>query len=253
MLFGAQLRAAEQPLEEPVPAAESVGEVAEELQYVVIADPYIDIRTGPGRGYPITQIAERGEEIALLKRRTQWFKVRTSRGYTGWVFEDQLQRTLQPRSGEVVAVPTSSFKDFRDRTWETGVLIGDFDGSTTVTGFGAYRMSRHLALEVEAGELYADNVDGWLASIAINHTFVPEWRVSPFFLLGTGIIDIEPKRGLMDEEDQNDQYVFAGAGFRAYLTRRFLLRAEYRGTVILDDDDENEDINEWKAGFAVFF
>ncbi len=43
---------------------------------VVIDDPYIDLHTGPGRGYPIFFVAERGEQIALLKRRTEWFKVR---------------------------------------------------------------------------------------------------------------------------------------------------------------------------------
>jgi uncharacterized protein YraI len=32
-------------------------------QEVRIADPYIDIRTGPGRGYPIFHVVERGKLI----------------------------------------------------------------------------------------------------------------------------------------------------------------------------------------------
>ncbi len=224
-----------------------------EVQYVVIADPYIDLRTGAGSGYPVTQVAERGDEIAILKRRTQWFKVLTRRGYEGWVFEDQLQRTLQPLSGELVSVTTSSFRDYAQRRWEAGVSLGDFDGSTTVTAFGSYRLSHHLALEAEFGELYASNADGWLGTVAISHTFAPEWRASPFFLLGTGIIDIEPKGGLVEEDDQNDQVALVGAGFKVFMTRRLLFKAEYKSYVILDSDDENEDVDEWKAGFAVFF
>ena len=33
---------------------------AGEPQYVIVADPYIELHTGPGRGYPITQVVERG-------------------------------------------------------------------------------------------------------------------------------------------------------------------------------------------------
>jgi len=51
-----------------------------QLREVTIADPFIELHTGPGGGYPVFFVAERGEEIALIRRRTEWFLVRVARG-----------------------------------------------------------------------------------------------------------------------------------------------------------------------------
>ena len=45
----------------------------------------------------------------------------------------------------------------------------------------------------------------------------------------------------------------AGAGFRVYLTRRFVFRTEYKTYVAFTSRDDNEEIREWKAGFSFFF
>src|SRR5262252_10579475 len=76
----------------------------ERHQQVVIDDPFIELHTGPGRGYPVFFIAERGEHIALLKQKTEWYKVRVQRGKEGWVHRDQLKSTLNP-NGEPFDVP----------------------------------------------------------------------------------------------------------------------------------------------------
>jgi len=57
----------------------------ESNERVLVADPYLELHTGPGRGYPIFDIAERGERVEILKRHTDWFKVRTARGREGRV------------------------------------------------------------------------------------------------------------------------------------------------------------------------
>ena len=44
-----------------------------------------------------------------------------------------------------------------------------------------------------------------------------------------------------------------GGGFRIYITRRFLVRAEFKSYVVFTSRDENEEVEEWKAGFALFF
>ncbi|MFQ5635029.1 MAG: SH3 domain-containing protein, partial [Gammaproteobacteria bacterium] len=68
--------------------------------YIVeIADPYIELHTGPGRGYPIFHVLERGDTVEVRVRRTDWFKVRGGRGersVEGWVSAGQLAQTLQP-------------------------------------------------------------------------------------------------------------------------------------------------------------
>ncbi len=55
--------------------------------------------------------------------------------------------------------------------------------------------------------------------------FVPDWRLSPFVTLGTGIVRIEPKATLVPPLDRTDQTAYVGGGLRFYLTRRFFVRA----------------------------
>ena len=81
----------------------------------------------------------------------------------------------------------------------------------------------------------------------------PDWRVSPFLTLGTGIIWIKPKSTLVLPDDRKDQTAYAGAGVRFYLTRRFFVRGEYRHHMVFTSRNENEEINEWKLGLAFFF
>jgi hypothetical protein len=71
--------------------------------------------------------------------------------------------------------------------------------------------------------------------------------------LGTGVVRTEPKGTLIGTTDRTDQVTLVGGGVRAYLTRRFVLRAEYKSYVVLTSRDENEEIEEWKVGFGFFF
>ena len=50
---------------------------------VVVEDPYIEFRSGPGRGFPVFHVVDRGEAVVLLRRRTDWIKVRGSDGTEG--------------------------------------------------------------------------------------------------------------------------------------------------------------------------
>lgn len=221
-------------------------------QYVVVADPFIEMHTGPGRGYPITQIVERGSAVAILKRRTEWFKIRGPRGNEGWAHRDQMQRTLQP-SGQPTDFPEATEDAWRGSRWSMGLLAGDFGGAEVYTALGAYRFSRHLTAELSASQILGNFSDGWAVSANVVHTFFPDWRASPFFSLGTGVVHVEPKSALAQPEDRTDQMAVVGAGVSAYLTRQVVLRAEYKGYVVLSSRNDNEDVDEWKAGFTIFF
>jgi hypothetical protein len=232
--------------------ADDVDVEIDDAQYVVVADPYIEMHTGPGNGYPITHVVERGEEIGVIKRRTDWYKVRSSRGKEGWVSAGQLEQTLQP-SGLPVDIPVPSIEGFRKHRWEAGLLGGDFGGATSLTVYSSYTFSRHLSLEADVTQILGNYSDGWVAGISLAHTFVPEWRASPFFLLGTGIIHVEPNSTQAQSEDRTDQVAIVGAGIKAYISERFLLRVEYKNYMVFSNRNDNEDVDEWKAGFAVFF
>ena len=58
---------------------------------------------------------------------------------------------------------------------------------------------------------------------------------------------------IVQGEDRTDQIAHAGGGLRIYATRRFVLRAEFKSYVVFTSRDDNEEVEEWKVGFAVFF
>jgi hypothetical protein len=58
---------------------------------------------------------------------------------------------------------------------------------------------------------------------------------------------------LIQAKDTQDLTAHMGLGLKVYLTRRFILRAEYKNYVGFSSDDKNEEFEEWKAGFAFFF
>jgi len=221
-------------------------------QQVVVADPYLELHTGPGRGYPVFHVVERGGSIEILKRRTDWFKVRTEDRREGWVDRSQMLRTLQP-TGELTRFNDGSREYFSEHRWEVGVLAGDFGGASVINAYGAYLFNPSLQVEVGASHILGEFSNSYLATAGLTHVFVPEWRVSPLFTLGTGVISIEPQATLGEPEDRTDQVGYVGVGLRAYLARRLMLRAEYRSYVIFTSRDDNEELDEWKAGFAFFF
>ena len=219
---------------------------------VVVADSFIELHTGPGRGYPVFHVADRGAAIEILKRRTDWFKVRTEDRREGWVHRSQMVRTLQP-TGEQTEFDDGSREAFTEHRWEAGVLAGDFGGASVISLYGAYSFNPSLSVEVGASHVLGEFSNSYLATGGVTHVFVPEWRASPFFTLGTGVIHTEPKATLGQAEDRTDQVGYVGGGVRVYITRRFMFRAEYRSYVLFTSRNENEEIDEWKGGFAFFF
>ena len=223
-----------------------------ELRTVEVADPYLEMHTGPGAGYPITQVVERGEAVQIVRRKTDWFKVRTDRGREGWVNIVQLELTLD-EFGERTEIERVGRDEFLQRRWETGVLTGDFSGADAVSIYGGYSISRNLSVEVWGSQLVGNFANGWLGTVNVVHEAWPEWRVSPYFTIGTGVVRTRPKSTLVAQEDRTDQVTLVGGGLRAYVTRRFVLRAEYKSYVVLTSRDENEEVEEWKVGFGFFF
>lgn len=225
----------------------------DELQKILIADPFIELHSGPGRGYPIFHVVERGREVVIVKRRTDWFQVRTDTDVEGWVPRDQMIATLLP-TGEPLDLQEPERENYMSRRWQGGVMAGDFAGASLISVFGGYAFSDNLSIELTVDHILGEFSTGYSATLGLMHVFVPEWRLSPYFTLGTGIIYTDPKSTLVRAEDRTDQIGYVGGGLQFYLTRRFMLRSEYRNNVIFTSRDDNEEVDEWKyLGFAFFF
>ncbi|HEY7752980.1 MAG TPA: SH3 domain-containing protein [Steroidobacteraceae bacterium] len=232
--------------------AVAAGQARAEGLEVIVVDPYLEMRTGPGRGFPIVHVVERGERVRVLKRRTDWFQVQDADGREGWVHRSQMLETLVP-AGTRMEIDDPAREDFTAHRREVGLLIGDFGGANVITAYGAYAFNAHLSGELAVSQILGNFSDGEAAALGVTHVPVPEWRIQPFLSMGTGMIRIRPKGTLVQTPARTDQFAYVGGGLRAYLARRFIIRAEYKEYVVFTDRDENEEANEWKIGFAFFF
>lgn len=225
---------------------------AREYLQVFVAEPYLELRTGPGRGYPVTQVVGRGESVDVLKRRTDWLKVRTERGVEGWASQREMVKTLLA-DGTSFRLDLGDRDGFRAHRWEMGLFAGEFGDATLISGYGSRSLNEHLKIDLAISHFIGGAADGKTLDLGLNHVLLPERRVSPFVMLGTGLIEFDPQGALVPRQDRREQTAYAGAGVRAHLWRRFFLRAEYKWHVVFTSQDDNEEIEEWKAGIAFFF
>ncbi len=228
------------------------GEDSEQPLTVIVADPFIELHTGPGRGYPVFYVAEQGEEVTILYQKTGWYRVRLNNGKTGWVHRAQMARTLSGE-GAQVKLTDPDFGEYLKRAWEIGVMHGDFAGAAVIAVSGNWRFTDHLSTELTLSQSLGRFSEVDMATISIMNEPFPRWRVSPFFGIGGGTILVKPRATLVQVQDRQDDVVFVTAGIRTYLSRRFVLRLDYRSYVVLTSRDENEEEEEWKIGFSVFF
>lgn len=217
-----------------------------------VADAYVDLRSGPGRGFPIEQSVERGGSLEVIKRRTDWFLVRTERGYEGWAHRTQLIRTLNAQ-GERVSIAEYGAEAFSKRTWEFGAMVGRFEGANGLGIHADYFITPNLAAEASYLQALGNVSDNRLMGLGIQHHFKPEWRVSPYVGVGLGHLKVEPSASLIESEDRSDSTRYAQGGLAVHVLERFMFRLDYRHHLILTNRDNNEEIDEWKAGFAVFY
>jgi hypothetical protein len=192
---------------------------------VQIADPYIELHSGPGNGYPVFHVEEQDAWVEILKRKTDWFKVRTTKGKQGWVPREQLERTLTP-AGDYTDITDATKKEFSFHRWEMGAMGGDFENSDVMTVYGGFFFTPKFSAEVSASKIFADFSDADMANISLSIHPFPEWRLSPFFTLGTGVIKTDPKTTLVQESDSTDQLAHAGAGSKALTTIRRLMNGK---------------------------
>ena len=223
-----------------------------ERNFVQVADPYIEMHTGPGRGYPVFYVIGRDDWVEILYRQTDWFKVRTDAGTEGWVTRAEMQQTLSP-DGQHVDIKEASQEDFVERKWEMGMLTGDFGGGYIISAYGGYHMTENITIESSISQILGNVSNSFMVAVSLAHEPFPEWMVSPYFALGTGVIDTKPRSTLTIAKDHTDNFSYYGVGARMHLTKRFFVRLDYNNYVVFTSRNNNEEVREWRAGFAFFF
>jgi hypothetical protein len=231
----------------PVHAAD-----ADATEQVQVTDPFIELRTGPGRGYPIHFVAGRAEWITITLRHTDWYKVRTSGGREGWVHRQQLETTLTEAGGR------KSFRDvliddYLKRRVELGASWGRFKSEPMLKLWTNYRIAETIGVEASVGQVQGlfSGTDFW----HLNLTMEPwsDKRLSPFFGVGLGKFKNIPNASLVSAIPTDAKLANASVGLRYHLTDRFVVRADYSIYTAFVADTRNLEFRAITAGLSFFF
>lgn len=226
--------------------------IASAQEKVQITDPFIDLRTGPGRGYPIFYVAGREEWIEILLRRTDWFKVRTADGKEGWVNRAQLETTLT-EAGTTKAFRDTLVDDYLRRKLELGAAWGEFDSEPMLKIWSAYRFADALSVEAAIGQVQGtfSGTEFW----AINLNVEPwsDRRLSPFLGIGLGRFKNIPNASLVSANVTNANLANAAIGLRYYIAERFVARLDYSIYTAYVSDADSAEYKAVTLGIAFFF
>lgn len=225
---------------------------ADDAVTVTVSEPYIELHTGPGRGYPIFYIAERGESVEILKRFTDWFKVRTPRGKEGWVSRAQMELTLT-EAGAQRTFRDVLFDDYLHRRFEFGFSFGTFEQDTILTGYVGYRLHENFLAELAVGQSAGSFSSTTLMYGMLVTPFFPESRGSPYLGLGFGRFENTPKATLVNAVKTEADMTNVVLGVRYYLTRQFVVRADFKDHIALIGHDRTDAYQEWSLGVSFFF
>lgn len=219
---------------------------------VLVADPFMELRTGPGRGFPVFYVEERGKWVRLLKRKTSWYKVELENGQVGWVDMDQISKTLLA-VGLERTLSDSVADDFFNRKNEVGFVWGSHAGFSFIGISAARKLGDKFSLKVEYAEVAEVFSTSKLFNLnLVSHPFA-EWTFSPYFELGVGKKIVTPIRSQVGQERTDTITANVGFGLRAYVTKNFVARIYYRRYAWFFDDFDTHPIDEFAFGAAFFF
>ena len=246
--------AASAPAPMPVaPAAPATAKVdnpsTERLQ---ITEAYIEMRTGPGRGYPVFFVVGRSDWIEIELRRTDWFKVRTDGGKVGWVNREQLESTLTA-AGNVKGFRDILLDDYLSRRVLMGAAWGHFKSEPMLKLWGGYRLSETLSVEGTVGQVQGvfSGTDFWHLNL-----IAEPWsdrRFSPFAGVGFGKFKNFPNLSLIGAQTTDAKLANGVIGVRYHLSDRFLVQADYSLYTAFVTDTHSTEYRAFTLGIAFFF
>ncbi len=223
--------------------------LAERLQ---VAAPFLEMHTGPGRGYPVFFVVEKAQWVAVELRRTDWYRVRAEGGQVGWVPREALASTLTAAGG------TKTFRDLLlDDYLKRRV---DFTG-----GWGRFRGEPMLRLGLQARvadtvgvELVVGQVQGLFSGTDFWHVSLvsepySDRRWSPYFSVGLGKFRNIPNSSLVDATPVDANLAQASLGLRWYLSERFIARLDWTLHTAFVSDTRSTEYRSVTAGLGFYF
>lgn len=234
-------------------AVPQTAHASDETVEITVSEPLLDLHTGPGRGYPIFSVAERGETVQILERRTEWFRVRTARQQEGWVSREQMEQAVMA-DGVKQALRDAVLEDFLHKRWELGFAAGYLDGEPDVNLRAAYHFTDNLAAEFAVSQVAGTYSNSHLYALNLELQPYTDGRFSPYLTLGAGRFENRNRGSLVGSTTEiNSTTANAGLGVRVYLMKNFSVRLDYRHHLSMTNVQTDDRFDEELVGFSFFF
>lgn len=233
-------------------AASAQAPAAAQAERLAVADAFLELHSGPGRGYPVFFVVERGASVVIELRRTDWFRVRAAGGQVGWVPRAQLERTLT-EAGIGKSFRDILLDDFLRRRVEFGGGGGRFGGEPMLKLWLGVRLASPISVELAGGQVQGtfSGTDFWHLGLVAEPWHDQRW--SPFVSVGLGTFRNIPNRSLVDAAGVNAKLAHASAGVRWYITERFVARADTTLYTAFVADNRSIEYRALSLGLAFFF
>jgi Bacterial SH3 domain len=232
-----------------LPQAEPAALNEERLQ---VTAPYLEMRSGPGRGYPIFYVVERLQWVNVELRHTDWYRVRAERGQTGWVHRKELESTLTEAGG------TKTFRDvllddFLHRRVEFGAAWGRFKRDPMLKLWLQVKLGDAVGAEVSIGQVQGvfSGSDFWHIGLTSEPWY--DKRFSPFFSIGLGKFNNVPNAQLVNAVTVSGKLAQATLGLRWHLSERFTARLDATLYTAFLSDLRSTEYRSLTAGIGFFF
>lgn len=215
----------------------------------VIVEPFLEIHTGPGSSYPVFYVAEKGETIALMKRRVDWYEVRLRNGTTGWAGRREIEKTLLA-AGYRKRLMERIYDDLISEKTTLGWSAGTFGGDSALYIRLTYTLTDQLALEGNGGFASGD-----LGSTQLYHggLVVTPWSarwVAITATIGAGMVNVTPTDLLVDAESGTFPSAHGGAGLVIPLFRNLEGRIDVRHFTLFMNTERTRNFQEYSAGLT---
>ena len=264
----AQTPAAETPPAAPTGAATSAAPPAapptavptprfgpDHVERLQVADPFIELRTGPGRGYPVFHVVERRGWIRVELRRTDWYRVRSEAsqgGIVGWVHRSQLESTLT-EAGAGKSFRDLLLDDYIGRRVEFGAAWGRLRAEPMLKLWTGIRLGETLGAEITVAQVQGAFSGSDLWHVALVSEPWSHQRLSPFASVGFGRFRNIPNTSLVQAQTVNANLGHAGVGLRWYLSERFVARLDWSLYAAFVSDQRTLEYRATTLGISFFF
>ena len=241
----------------PQPAALPTEELAantsgERPFKVRVTEPYLDLRTSPGRGYPVFFAVGRDEWVTIVLRHTDWYKVRTSGGKLGWATRAQLASTVT-EDGQRMSFRDPAFEDYLRRRFDIGAGYGASKTASMFRGWAGVRVSDTLSVEFSSAKVQAASSDTNIWHVNVISEPWSDQRLSPFIGVGIGKYHYVPGKSLVDRTVYNSQLGVAMLGVRYHIAGRLALRVDYSLYTAFVTDNRTRGYQAATAGLSLFY